>query len=83
MIMKYVKPVARNLGDLPVAIGACSSGAVVNQNCNGGYTNVGPCTSGTTAGQGCNIGDSPTAYAPCTSGSGATNCSTGTFAGIS
>jgi len=80
--MKYEKPTVLDFGEVSVANGACASGAIVDQNCKGGFTNVGPCTAGTTAGQGCDSGSTPTAYVPCTSGLGATNCGTGTFAGI-
>jgi len=80
--MKYVKPIARELNDVPFATGACASGAIVNQWCNGGYSNVGPCSEGTTAGQGCNNGGSPSAFTPCAGGTGATNCGTGTYAGV-
>ncbi len=80
--MKYVKPTVRELSDVSFATGACASGAIVDQHCNGGFTNVGPCTQGTTAGQGCNGGTTPAAYSPCTFGTGATNCGTGTYAGV-
>ena len=82
MIQKYEKPLSRNLGDLPVATGNCASGNIADQACRSGYTNVGPCTVGSTAGQGCTDGSAPSSYAPCTAGTGATNCGTGTFAGV-
>jgi hypothetical protein len=80
--MKYVKPSARELSEVPFATGACASGTIVNQSCVGGYSNVGPCREGTTAGQGCTAGPSPVSFAPCTPGLGATNCGTGMYAGI-
>lgn len=80
--MKYEKPIARELNKLSSATGACASGNTVDQACRGGFSNVGPCEPGSTAGQGCTTGGSPSAFSPCTSGTGATDCTNGSFAGI-
>ena len=79
--MKYSKPRARDLGDLPFASGACASGTFVGTcsavagglagNCSGNGTNAGTCS-----GSGTSVGNS------CIQGAFGTNsqCSTGGFA---
>ena len=81
--MKYEKPISRELTNLSSATGACVSGPTVNQACNAGGSNVGPCTDGNDAGQTCNTGSTPNnPTSPCSFGNSATNCSTGSWAGI-
>jgi len=57
--MKYSKPVARNLSDLSMAEGFCSSGQFVGTCYQIFGLSAGDCHTGATAGLGCAVGNTP------------------------
>ena len=80
--MKYEKPTARDLSGLPFAMGICNTGSYPNEKCETGYTNVGPCVGGNMAGKECGAGSTPGAYTSCGPGTNASDCMTGSWAGL-
>lgn len=80
---KYMKPLARGLDDVSIAIGAlCTSGGRPNQACTDGGANVGPCEYGTTAGRNCTLGTTAGTPTTCTPGDYVTDCSFGSHASV-